>query len=131
MQQAGVDVQAGQDENQGWWYVSPQECVGHYRYSLEGTEESLSRQQARTEAIALLNAMAPLVQTGAVNVRALLERVAIAYDIPDPESLVAPAPQGPPAAAPQLGQGPQGSPMMNGGQLPLGPQAAIWQHGGT
>ena len=124
---AGVQVEDGIDENQGWWQVTPQECVGHYKYQLEGSEESLSRQQARTEAVALLNAFAPYVQLGVVNPRALVERVAMAYDITDPDSLLQPQQQTPPAAPNgQLPQGPQFSPLQNGQQLPLPAQQAIF-----
>lgn len=126
LQAAQMNVQEGETPEQGWWQITPQEVIGHYRYRLEGTEESLSQQQARTEAIALLNAFAPYVQQGVVNPRALVERVAQAYDVQDIDSLMQPQPQAPPAA-PQ-GQMPQGAEplaLQNGAQMPLPVQGAI------
>jgi hypothetical protein len=82
-----------------WLSIGPQEVAGHFRYILEGSEESLSRQQERGEAVALLNAMAPLAQLGIVNFKPILEKVAAAYDFPNPEALFMP-PNVPPAAAP-------------------------------
>ena len=49
--------------------------------------------------MALLNSFAPLLATRPdINIKPILERVAIAYDFPNPDSLFAPPPQGPPAA---------------------------------
>lgn len=91
----------GPGNAESWVTVSPQDIAGHFGYSLEGTEESLSRQQERGEALALLNAFAPLVQTGMVNLKPLLEKVASAYGFTNPQALIqqAPPPQAP--AAPQ------------------------------
>ena len=84
-----------------WLHVSPADVAGHFDYVLEGTEESLSRQQERGEAVALLNAFAPLAQLGFINFKPILERVGMAYDFPDPESLfIPPQMQQQPAAAP-------------------------------
>jgi len=94
--------------NEGQWVeISPSMVAGHFNYDLEGTEESLSKQQERGEAIALLNAFAPLVPTGMVNIKPLLEKVATAYNFPNPEALVAPAQPAQPPAAPVAGQLPQ------------------------
>lgn len=89
-----------------WVTVTPQDIAGHFAYSLEGTEESLSKQQSRGEALALLNAFAPLIATGHINFDPLLERVAAAYDFPNPESLIQQpqAPQAQPAPSPQRAQ---------------------------
>jgi hypothetical protein len=98
-----VSVQVtGMDGQPLWLNVSPRDVAGHFNYILEGSEESLSRQQARGEAIALLNAFAPLAQLGFINFKPILEKVAVAYDFADPEQLfVPPQPQPqPPAAAP-------------------------------
>lgn len=82
-----------------WVKLGPSDVAGHFNYVLEGSEESLSRQQERGEAIALLNAFAPLAQLGIINFQPILEKVATAYDFPNPQSLFnAPAPQQPPAA---------------------------------
>jgi hypothetical protein len=96
-----VTGQAGQPV---WLDVSPRDVAGHFGYVLEGSEESLSRQQARGEAIALLNAFAPLAQLGFINFKPILEKVALAYDFPDPEELFVPPQQAQPAAP---GQPPQ------------------------
>ena len=82
-----------------WLHVGPQNVAGHFNYVLEGSEESLSRQQERGEAVALLNAFAPLAQLGFINFKPILERVGMAYDFPDPEQLFLP-PQVNPSAAP-------------------------------
>lgn len=76
-----------------WVSVSPQDVAGNYDYSIDGSEESLSRQQERAEATALLNAFAPFVQLGAVNPAPLIEKVANAYNFPNPEELLAHPPQ--------------------------------------
>jgi hypothetical protein len=98
----GEDRRAG--ERGGGAEVHPQDVVGHYDYVLEGSEESLSRQQERGEAVALLNAFAPLAQLGVVNMKPILERVALAYDFPNPEALLAAGPPPSPQAAPYGGQ---------------------------
>ena len=96
-----VSVQVfGPDGKVFWDEVTPENVIGHFAYKIEGSEESLSRQQERGEAVALLNAFAPLLAspgTG-INIKPILERVALAYDFPNPEALFAPPPQGPPAA---------------------------------
>jgi hypothetical protein len=96
----------GPTGEEAWVNVTPQDVAGHFNYDLEGSEESLSRQQERGEALALLNAFAPLAQLGFINFKPILERVALAYDFPNPDSLFTP-PQQPQAAAPT----------QNGGQL--------------
>ena len=96
----------GPDGVESWHVVGPQDVAGHFDYILEGSEESLSRQQERGESLALLNAFAPLAQLGFVNFKPILERVALAYDFPNPEALFLPQ-QPPPAAAPQQNGGGQ------------------------
>lgn len=101
---------AGQGNDSQWVHIDPHQIAGHFRYTLESSEESLSQQQDRSSAVALLNAFAPLA--GAVpnvNWEVLLERVASAYDFPNPESLFK-APQAPPAAYPQQGSPQQQQP---------------------
>lgn len=97
----------GDDGQQTWHNVTPQEVAGNFQYKLSGTEESLSRQQERGEAIALFNAFMPLMQSGLVNPKPILERVAMAYDMADPSALFPQQQVQPPAApftAPQLQQ---------------------------
>lgn len=89
----------GPDAKERWITVRPQDVAGHFTYDIEGSEESLSRQQERGEAVALLNAFAPLLASvPGINPKPILERVAIAYDFPNPEALFTPPQQGPPAA---------------------------------
>jgi hypothetical protein len=70
----------GQDENgepaYDWQEISPQEVVGSFDVAVEGTEESLSKQQERGESMALLQAMAPFAQLPGINLRPVLEKVA-------------------------------------------------------
>lgn len=90
----------GQGNQAAWAQVGPNDVVGHFDYILEGSEESLSRQQERGEAIALLNAFAPLAQLGIINFTPILEKVAAAYNFPNPESLINPPQQPQQPAAP-------------------------------
>ena len=91
----------GAGNEAAWAPITRGDIAGHFHYILEGSEESLSRQQERGEAIALLNAFAPLAQLGIVNYKPILEKVAIAYDFPNPESLFNPPAQPAAPAAPQ------------------------------
>src|SRR5262249_9739713 len=104
--------------------IHPQDVVGDYDFILMGTEESLSQQQERTEAMALLNALAPYVQLGVVNPQPLIEKAAIAFGFITPEELVAKHPPMPIAAPGQ--PGPAGPPPVtaNGQQPPPGPPGA-------
>lgn len=107
----------GPGNQEQWLRVGPQDVTGHFNYKIEGSEESLSRQQERGEAIALLNAFAPLLPSRPdINIRPILERVAAAYDFPNPESLFNPVPQQPPAA-PQAGAF---NPQLRGPMLGMG-----------
>lgn len=123
----------GEDQ---WLRVGPQDVAGHFTYKLEGSEESLSRQQERGEAIALLNAFTPLAQLGMINFKPILEKVGIAYGFDNPEQLFLP-PQEPPAAAPgpqqpqppNFGGGQQGA-MPPGGMDPQLAEALGRMNGG-
>lgn len=105
-----------------WVEVSPQDVAGHYHYTLEGSEESLSRQQERGEAIALLNAFAPLIPTGQVNIKPLLEKVAVAYGFPNAQALLVQPPQQQQPAAPTQNQAQQQAPASAPPQVPMEPQ---------
>ena len=119
----------GEDD---WQRITPQDVAGHYHIRLEGSEESLSRQQERNDAIGAANALAPYVQLGKVNAAPLIERIAVAFNFPDPEKLVVQQ-QPMPQPAPGGGQGngtmlpPAQQPLtLPGGQtLPLQVQQAI------
>jgi hypothetical protein len=102
-------------KEEGWVQVSPSDIAGAFRYKLEGSEESLSRQTERSEAIQLLNSLAPFVQMGVVQAGPLIEKVAMAFNFPNPESLIKPS-GAPPNAAPMPQQ--QGPPPQ-GGQSPF------------
>ena len=118
----------GPGEQYTWSQYSPADIIGDYDISLEGAEESLSRQQERQEALGLLNAFAPLAQM--IDIRPVLERVAEAYNFPNPQALLQPLP-GPPPAAPGSPAGQtltNGSPVMPGGMDPR-IQQAIMQGG--
>jgi hypothetical protein len=96
----------GQGNEAQWVEIGPQDIVGHFDYKIEGSEESLSRQQERGEAIALLNAFAPLLQSRPdINIKPILERVAAAYNFPNPDVLFQPVQQ--PQAAPSQDFNPQ------------------------
>jgi hypothetical protein len=115
-----VSVQImGPDGKPFWDEVTPQNVIGHFAYKISGSEESLSRQQERGEAVALLNAFAPLLANRPdINIKPILERVAIAYDFPNPEALFNPPQQGPPAAPSQD----QFNPQIRGAELGPGVQ---------
>lgn len=125
-----ADVAVRIDQTGGgyeWETYSPADVIGSYDVILEGAEESLSRQQERAEALGLLNAFAPLAEVA--DIRPVLERVAAAYDFPNPQALLVPKqPQQPPAAP--NGPGGQmlqnGVPVMGGGMDPR-IQAAIME----
>jgi hypothetical protein len=121
-EQWGSDIQQYMDEplwlkivgpggEPTWVNHTPDDVAGEFDFMLDGTDDSLSKQQDRSDAIALLNAFAPFAQLGMVNMPPLIEGVARAFGIEDPASLVA-QPQGP--ASPQL---PPGAP--NGQQPPM------------
>lgn len=131
----------GQGNQEAWAQVTPGDVAGHFHYLLEGSEESLSRQQERGEAVALLNAFAPLAQLGIINFKPVLEKVATAYDFPNPEMLFnAPPPPASPAApngggqmpgagqdffnvrSPQIGQVPQHPGVQQQGGLQMDPR---------
>ncbi len=115
-----------------WHQYGPQEVVGDYDFILQGTEESISKAQERQEALALLNAFAPLAQTGIVNFKPLLERVASAFGFDNPEELfltpVAVGHAAPAPPPPQNGNGNGGGQMLLGNRpLPIGVQQAVGQ----
>ncbi len=89
-----------------WRKLDPQEIVGNFDYTVEGTEESLSRQQERGEVMGLLNALAPFAQMGIINWKPILEKVAAAFNFPNAEMLLAPQQPPQPPAAPVPDQPP-------------------------
>ena len=107
--------------------VSPEEVQGDFDFKLVGIDESMSQQQRRNDAIALVNATAPLMQMGVINPAAVARKLADAFDIDNPEELLQPAPApGQQQAAPTNGQSPLGlgGPMGPPGQPPVGQPGA-------
>ncbi len=103
-----------------WETYTPADIIGSFDITLEGSEESLSRNQERQEALGLLNSIAPLAEM--IDIRPVLERVASAYNFPNPAALMKPLPQAPPPAAPgpQAPPSPAGQTLQNGN--PVMPQ---------
>jgi len=103
-----------------WRHYSPDQVSGEFDYDLEGTDDSISKQQDRSDAIALLNAIAPLAQRGIINMEPLIEKVGRAFGFENPQELIQ---QQPPQGGAAPGGLPPGVPQ-NGGppqQLPPGP----------
>jgi hypothetical protein len=92
--------------------VEPWQVQGEYDYRIVGADEQSSKDQERSQAVQLLQALAPFAQ--AINYKPLVERVAAAFDLPDPDALLA-TPQAQPMAAPQPNGG-TGLPPSQGGQ---------------
>ena len=101
-----------------WVKFGPEMVYGDFDVRIQAGDESLSRQQERAEAIALLNALAPYAQAGLVDLHPLLEKVAQSYDMKDVSALL---PAQKPPAAPQLPPG---------NQAPTGPTPFTVNGGG-
>jgi hypothetical protein len=109
--------------------VEPWQVAGEFDLRIVGADEASSKDQERQQAIQLLQALAPFA--AALNWQPLVERVAAAFDLPDPQALLQPQqpqqqpPPQPPAPQPQQTQ-PQPPPTA-GTQiaLPPGVQQAI------
>lgn len=103
--------------------VSPAEVAGEFDFKLEGSDDTLSKQQKINNAMGLLNAVAPLVQLGVFKLDAVARKIAEAFDIDNPDELIAPPQQGAPFSAGGNGQPQlmgQGGPMGPPGQPPMG-----------
>ena len=100
-----------------WVKLGPEMVYGDFDVRIQAGDESLSRQQERAEAIALLNALAPYAQAGLVDLHPLLEKVAQSYDMKDVSALL-PPPR------------PQAAPQQNGNQAPTGPTPFTVNGGG-
>jgi hypothetical protein len=107
----------GPGSEASWKQFGPDDVAGEFDFTLDGTDDSLSKQQDRSDSIALLNAFAPFAQLGVVNIPILIERVARAFGIEDPASLTMPPQQtqAAPFGAPGSPPGPNGAqpPMPN------------------
>jgi hypothetical protein len=105
-----------------WRGFSQADIAGSFDIIIEGTEESLSKQQARGEASAMLNTIAPYVQLGVVDPTEAIKRFAVAFDFPNPEALIKQQQPLPPAAPYQQPPSAQPAQQLLGGR-PLGVQA--------
>jgi hypothetical protein len=110
---------------------APHEVSGSYDIRVVGADEAASKDQEKQAAVQLLQALAPFAAAGAINFKPLVERVASAFDFPDPEALVAQVqqPQQGPPASPQPPQNGQPPSLMGGGQMPPEVQQAIMKGG--
>jgi len=114
----------GPGNTYAWVTVSPEDIAGEFDVRIEAGSESLMRQQERSEAIAVLNAMAPFAQSGLVNIEPLLEKLAQAYDLSNLQGLFPKASQTPQAAPYQ-----QPSPAQLGQQAANAPQTTTLPNG--
>jgi hypothetical protein len=118
-----------------WTQVGPEEVNGDFDIRIQAGDESASRAQERGDAAALLNAIFPYVQLGVADPKIPLEKLAQAFNLPNPEALlkiVAPPAAASPTGAPSLldrGNGaPQLSPPMANGSAPaFHPMGSIMQ----
>jgi hypothetical protein len=122
----------GPGDTYAWVNVGPNDIAGEFDVRIQAGSESLMRQQERSEAIAVLNALAPFAQMGLVDVKPLLEKLAQAYDLTNLQALFpAPQPQAPQAApTPQLNptnppMPGQGTTLPNGFQRPPAAQEVL------
>ena len=83
-----------------WSQLGPQDVIGDFDIRIQAGDESASRQQERSDAIQLLNALAPFVQMGVVDPKLLIEKIGSSFNITNPEALLRPPAPPPPAAAP-------------------------------
>lgn len=107
----------GPDNQKTWVGIGPDEIVGEYDVRILAGNESLARQQERSEITAALNVLAPFAQQGLVNIQPLLEKFADAYGLSDrsalfppqqPQQQAYPTPPGQIPNAPQTPQLPNG-----------------------
>jgi len=112
----------GADGQDQFETVTPQDVVGEYDFVLEGVDDSLSKQQERADIVGLVGALAPFIQMGIINPKPLAEKIAAAFNIDNPASLLQAPPQMPPAAPTGPGGG---SPVPNGAQPPMLPSGQM------
>jgi hypothetical protein len=112
----------GPDGKDAWATVGPQDIAGDYDLVIEGSEQSLSKQQEQAAATQLLNIFTPLIQLGQVNAKPLVEKVAAAFGVDNVDQLLAvaqgqqQAPAAPYAQQPTGGTGAQNIQQLLGGQ---------------
>lgn len=113
-----------------WVTVGPAEVNGDYDIRIEAGDESASRAQERSDAIALWNALLQGIIAGRVDPKVPLEKLAKAFNLQNPEALIPVAPAPPPNAAPNGGQPDPFTLGQNGGalgnqHLPLNPAGNV------
>lgn len=106
----------GEDGEAAWLEVTPEDLGGDFDIIIEGTEESLSRQQERGEAVNLLNAFASFADR--VDLQPVLEKIAKAYNMPNLIQVQPPAPAGGQQAPGIPGAGAEPNTMAPGAGLP-------------
>ena len=111
----------GADGQDQFETVTPQDVVGEYDFVLEGVDDSLSKQQERADIVGLVGALAPFIQMGIINPKPLAEKIAAAFNIDNPDSLLQQQPQMPPAAP----TAPGGGAPANGAAPPMLPSGAM------
>jgi hypothetical protein len=105
----------GDDGQQQWVRLGPADINGDFDIRIDAGDEAAGKAQERSDAVAILQALFPYVQVGAVDPKELIIRVGKAFGIEDPNGLLAQPQQPPPAAAPN---GPQQQPQGPPPQLP-------------
>jgi hypothetical protein len=98
-----------------WVIAGPEEVNADYDIRIEAGDESITKQQDRADKIAFLNAVAPFVQMGVVNLQPILVALAEDFGFANPEAVVNAAT--PPRAAPFTANGGGGPP--GGGSSPF------------
>ncbi len=129
------------EQGSEWHAFTRDEIAGDFHYKLEGSEEAVSRQTERQESLSLLNTLTPYVQLGVVDPKPLIERVAVAFNILNPQELFKPPAPALPPAAPGLppgvqtpvggGNGGGPPPLMNGQPMSLPALMAVNSGGKT
>lgn len=101
-----------------WLTVGPEVVNADYDVKIEAGDESITKQQDRADKIAFLNAVAPFVQMGVVNLQPILKALAADFGFSDPDAVVNAATQ-PPQAAPFTPNGGGGPPPVQGPSSPF------------
>jgi hypothetical protein len=116
-----------------WEHIEPWEIAGHFDVTVEGTEESLSRQQERAEAMGLLNAIGPLLQFPGINFAPVAKKLEASFDMVEGSLYQLPRPQQAPPAAPYApnGNGNGQAAMAGMGQQGLQPGSNLYGPDGS
>lgn len=121
----------GPDGGYDWEHIEPWEIAGNFDVSVEGTEESLSRQQERAEAMGLLNAIGPLLNAvPGIQFGPVARKLESSFDMADgalyqPPPQQQPAPPAAPTPPPLNGGDPAGA-MAGAGAQPALPGPSLY-----